>query len=1252
MTESERLAAAIVKEAQRIGADPTDFATVISFETGGSFDPWQKGPVTKWKQHIGLIQMGEPQREQFGYYEGMPIEDAVRSSADYLVANGFKPGMSGMDLYSTINAGAPGKYGASDEAAGGTWGTVADKWNHQMADHRKNAEGLLAGTYIPEFNSPYSGEAGQEGSVAVDPLAHLGTDAAAPVDMFTQAEQDAQAPKPYETFFGEVGAAYESTAITAQAVRWLSEDMIDMDFRLEEARGQELMATYPDQYHDMIVGASSEKTLQSRIQWIEEDMVRQERLGAGGGTAVAAGMVAGMVDPISLGVGVASGGVGFVARGGMLVKTAVGAAMGAASGAGLDYASQQVFDDPYADPVMAGVIGGAFGALGGALSRNRATSYEADLATTAGALTKRGKLESGASEAILGQQLDSVGAARNTSFRDNLIPSERAYLGEVADDAVGKGFGGGMRFDITGQMTTSDVPLVRLLGMNLFEETAGMVDGGVVPDSVNSMFTSMHRKVIGNFVTEYTPAKAEFMKAAGVGRLNLVGRARVEAEYSRSVSAFVRDPMPVAGVDPSIVKGATAVRKMMNDLRVAARDSGLADIPENPNYLPLVARHGRIAELDAGIHQDVMADFFAQAIKRHTPGITDEIVTRMSKGYWNTIRKAGYGIEDGLTRSLQLGDKDGFKRSFMEAVENRGLLSDDQLDSAYDALSGVMESIEKGAGQASKGVGHFKKRTLMDYNFKATVRGRDGSTRELSVYDLFEDDAEFLTRRYARSLSGRIAFAKMKVMNPSKGELLIDGIRSEGDLDRVKDMVKEAYRLADGDYGAKRSDMENQLKNIDFAWKRINGIPVWDNQNSFNQWARRIKTMQFVRLMSNMGLNQAQEGWKIMALTGFRSALSQLPSIKTMASGVKAGKWDKDKLLTELTDLTGIGLDGLWNKFDLRLDEDRVGQLGGTGFTQKVDAVLDSAQQLTSQISLMRGIHDYQQRWAMKAITQQMVHMARKTGDGAGGFDYSKLKPRDRQRMASIGLGEDDAKLLFRNLMDHSEFDGKKIVGVNVTKWDADAVSKFRTFLGRYTDRLVQQNDFGGLSKWMSQPVASMFIQFRSFVFGAWAKSTLWSMNHGALKDPRMMVMLIGEIAMGAATYAVRQSGQITGEDGWEKWKEEIGNPANLLKGGIARTATASILPMLIDSALLFTPAGPQFGNARSSGSPTDSFFGSPAVDQLTSAARFARGAIGSVMDGEEMTQSEIKSGVRALPLPGNWVPFTAALGALIKDRE
>lgn len=138
----------IVETANAIGANPVDLATAISYETGGTFDPTKKGPTTQWGQHRGLIQFGEPQARQFGVDWNDPIGSQLGPNgavAKYLKASGFKPGMSGLDLYSTINAGAPGKYGASDANNGGAPGDVRDKWANQMGGHRAKAHALLGG---------------------------------------------------------------------------------------------------------------------------------------------------------------------------------------------------------------------------------------------------------------------------------------------------------------------------------------------------------------------------------------------------------------------------------------------------------------------------------------------------------------------------------------------------------------------------------------------------------------------------------------------------------------------------------------------------------------------------------------------------------------------------------------------------------------------------------------------------------------------------------------------------------------------------------------------------------------------------------------------------------------------------------------------------------------------------------------------------------------------------------------------------
>jgi hypothetical protein len=152
--DARSLSGAIQQTAQQLGIDPVDLATVMSYETGGTFDPWKKGPTTKWGEHRGLIQWGEPQRARYGVTSDMPVEQQVAAVGRYLRDAGVKPGMGLLDVYSAVNAGAPGLYDRSDYKQGGAPGTVADKVKYQMEQHRAKAAALLGGTYTPSANDP------------------------------------------------------------------------------------------------------------------------------------------------------------------------------------------------------------------------------------------------------------------------------------------------------------------------------------------------------------------------------------------------------------------------------------------------------------------------------------------------------------------------------------------------------------------------------------------------------------------------------------------------------------------------------------------------------------------------------------------------------------------------------------------------------------------------------------------------------------------------------------------------------------------------------------------------------------------------------------------------------------------------------------------------------------------------------------------------------------------------------------------
>lgn len=142
----QTVADGLKEAAEELGMDVVDLATIVSYETGGTFSPTKVGPTTKWGTHKGLIQFGEPQAEEYGIDWENPYSSQLGKDGavvKYFKSKGFEPGMGIMDAYSIVNAGAPGRYDWSDEGAGGAEGTVRDKVNKQMSGHKAKARRLV-----------------------------------------------------------------------------------------------------------------------------------------------------------------------------------------------------------------------------------------------------------------------------------------------------------------------------------------------------------------------------------------------------------------------------------------------------------------------------------------------------------------------------------------------------------------------------------------------------------------------------------------------------------------------------------------------------------------------------------------------------------------------------------------------------------------------------------------------------------------------------------------------------------------------------------------------------------------------------------------------------------------------------------------------------------------------------------------------------------------------------------------------------
>lgn len=205
----------LIQSAQTLGMSPLDLATIISYETAGTFDPRKKGPTTQWGQHEGYIQFGEPQAQQYGVDWNNPVASQLGPQGavvNYFQGNGWQPGMGLMDAYSIVNAGAPGRYNASDAANGGAWGTVADKVNHQFGPHREKAAAFLGGDFAAQFSKDgmtpggFAGplDMGVPASAPLSPLAGMFSDPApqAPNQQAQAKEQAESERRRKEALFG------------------------------------------------------------------------------------------------------------------------------------------------------------------------------------------------------------------------------------------------------------------------------------------------------------------------------------------------------------------------------------------------------------------------------------------------------------------------------------------------------------------------------------------------------------------------------------------------------------------------------------------------------------------------------------------------------------------------------------------------------------------------------------------------------------------------------------------------------------------------------------------------------------------------------------------------------------------------------------------------------------------------------------------------------------------------------------------
>lgn len=252
-------AQALINAAKKLGVSPLDLATLISFETGGSFSPGIVGG--EGGRYQGLIQFGPTERAQYGMNRGQTFEEQIQGPVVRYFQDRFKQvGMStqGADLlrlYTTVLAGSP----RANPNARDSFGTSARSGVAAMGPHRQRALQMFFGGNME--NVGYSmAEAGQDLVQGYEEMQRL-------------AEQRLKDQQEYSTQLREDQASTKATTEELQLQR---------DLRTAATESDKIRAQYALDYFNTyqsltkeVEGMVDPMSILQRIQAVDADMAER-----------------------------------------------------------------------------------------------------------------------------------------------------------------------------------------------------------------------------------------------------------------------------------------------------------------------------------------------------------------------------------------------------------------------------------------------------------------------------------------------------------------------------------------------------------------------------------------------------------------------------------------------------------------------------------------------------------------------------------------------------------------------------------------------------------------------------------------------------------------------------------------------------------------------------------------------------------------------------------------------------------------
>ncbi|MER8591830.1 phage tail tip lysozyme [Mesorhizobium sp. M1182] len=1019
----------------------------------------------------------------------------------------------------------------------------------------------------------------------------------------------------------------------------LTPDRIKADF---EARGLPVDETN----QDYISTSHSEAHYQENLNAASVNNDRLVRLSQAGMTGAALQITAQMLDPIALGTDIVVGSVlpelVLAKRGyriGRVLAGAVGGGLGAVASEGV----KEEFNPNHhkADVFYGAVMGIGVGGLAGGLMRNADTIAE-------GAMIQRAAQRQVASyeDSVSGSAINagSVGAAKNplndTFLKDGAF--EFLDIKDMQQTAFGKA-----RVSLSAYLNTSKNVVTRGL--------AGLVQDGVGKKGgmVNAIAASEDKdRLVTYFSTNLGrvahPQLKAWIKEKGIGaKARLSGRA--EHDFGVEINKYLFDK----GTDRATryPKSVVITAKRMQELyhetlglmknpferegMVGRPVAGALDIKADANWSgPRYWDDQRLILAHSDYADGTIERLIEGSIKSAQADIEPGLATRLAAGFTKAIIGRAHGLEAMAHGNVGLEDMEELVQTLMN---HGGLAREDA-----DALLKSFKTPKSDAGRDAP----LKRRMLLDETYKLEGANAPmtklGTVDEkgLSVMDLLSQDAIGNFNRYIRPTSGRVALSRYRFKDPVSGELLVNGITSDGEWRQLID--KTIQKNADLIKAGQITEAEGKadIKRLNFAYSSIMGRPVNDAENTaFGHWGRLIRKFNFARIMNQVGFAQVSEVGMPIAHLGVKASFSQMPAFRRVAN-MDGESILRSGLADDIEVWSGFGGERLTASAEYRFDDlTGIHDAPSGNWRDKAEHALNVAGRFTSETSGLTTANIALNRWAAASIVQRFADMAH------GGKLFSGA------RFADLGLDPAMTKRVLAAFKEPGNFEyttglltKKKVARAHFAKWkDKEAAEAFRQAAYRLGTTVIQKNDIGNMAMWMSHPAAKLLMQFRSFVVGAYEKNTLKSMH---MRDPVAAKALAASMGFAGLSYVIQSKIASIGRSDRDAYLEERLGWDKIGEAAFARAGASSIIPMLIDTGAYFTGQNALFSHTRTTGQASNMMFGNPTTGGLDDIAQAFRGIAGLAED-RAWSQEEARALARVLPF-GNSLPVTTAVSAMV----